>query len=590
MGSLSFAAKLPLSLKAVPELIRQKNVSSSSASGQEEAVDGSDGLLLRGRAVPRSARAKSVRPLLEVCVDALVVAAGGETSRSDERVLVFRPADMQDRDKWLLAINRPFHTTNTPSHTIDAISNSLHTTVSPVHAVNDTSLTPSANERGGPCEEQAGRPDAATVEVTCTAEQPTAPAVVQNHWVAAEMATAEHCVPSTVQEHQAAATIQARARKGAFPGAQIPTPQEPQCFACKEADEVCYHFAPQRQHTPRLGLAALNTVTIIWGSQHAIIKDLVELTSLPSLLNALRFSIAACVLSLVWLLCRPRGSGVRWLALTLAGGELGLCQTLGFTLQLYSLNWTTASRSAFLLYLNAPLVPILSWLMGERFIGLRTFGSASLAVAGTLLLTYDGGPPNFGDLLSFSAAVSSALFIVRLSHHSTQHEATGLSVVSLSTTAGLSCLLLAACVLFSPAKGLDRLLSDLVMLGFAAPTWPSVWHGLSLLYLSLVPTALAGWLQAWGQARVKPHEAVIIYTMDPVYGAFFAWLLLGEVLHLQGYAGIALVLSANVLRQLPWEAWQGTRSLLTPLPAEEILERGASVDDKATPLLRTSSM
>jgi hypothetical protein len=243
MGSLSFAAKLPLSLKAVPELIRQKNVSSSSASGQEEAVDGSDGLLLRGRAVPRSARAKSVRPLLEVCVDALVVAAGGETSRSDERVLVFRPADMQDRDKWLLAINRPFHTTNTPSHTIDSISNSLHTTVSPVHAVNDTSLTPSANERGGPCEEQAGRPDAATVEVTCTAEQPTAPAVVQNHWVAAEMATAEHCVPSTVQEHQAAATIQARARKGAFPGAQIPTPQEPQCFACKEADEVCYHFA-----------------------------------------------------------------------------------------------------------------------------------------------------------------------------------------------------------------------------------------------------------------------------------------------------------------------------------------------------------
>lgn len=97
------------------------------------------------------------------------------------------------------------------------------------------------------------------------------------------------------------------------------------------------------------------------------------------------------------------------------------------------------------------------------------------------------------------------------------------------------------------------------------------------------------WLQAWGQARVKPHEAVVIYTLDPVYGAAFAWLLLGETLHLQGLIGIVLVLCANIMRQVRWEAWQVTRDLVTPFPGEEVMKqwgapRGGS-SSKAVPLL-----
>ena len=118
-------------------------------------------------------------------------------------------------------------------------------------------------------------------------------------------------------------------------------------------------------------------------------------------------------------------------------------------------------------------------------------------------------------------------------------------------------------------------------------------------------TATANLLQAYGQQRVGAAEAAVIYTMDPVYGALFAWLLLGERLHTQGpciharacahthartharthahtsssaisstsratyllsagYVGIALVLSANVLRRLPWSVVAATRRLLTP--------------------------
>ena len=158
-------------------------------------------------------------------------------------------------------------------------------------------------------------------------------------------------------------------------------------------------------------------------------------------------------------------------------------------------------------------------------------------------------------------------------------------------------------------------------------------HGwLQLLYLSVAVTATANLLQAYGQQRVGAAEAAIIYTMDPVYGALFAWLLLGERLHTQGpyictrthtqthtdtrtqtqththiklghlfdqphhlllpragYVGIVLVLSANVLRRLPWSVVAATRRLLTPHQPTRRGVPGLSVattsDTRCEPLL-----
>lgn len=255
-----------------------------------------------------------------------------------------------------------------------------------------------------------------------------------------------------------------------------------------------------------LGLAVLNLVTVIWGSQHALIKDLVTRLKVPSVLNALRFSIAAACFGLLQI---RRCHVHAWpLTMVRAGAELALWQTLGFTLQLFGLNWTTASRSAFLLYLNAPLVPIFAWLMGERLIGLRTYGAASLAVVGTLMLTYDGGPPNMGDMFSVAAAAASAMFIVRLGHFSARiNDAAGLNTVALGVTALLSAAFVATSVATSPdrAQAWTALCDDVWSLLPTAPP-QSLRPCMELIYLSLVTTALTGWLQAWGQARVKPHE------------------------------------------------------------------------------------
>eukprot|EP00908_Phaeocystis_cordata_P005281 Transcript_15758.p1 GENE.Transcript_15758~~Transcript_15758.p1 ORF type:complete len:391 (-),score=126.03 Transcript_15758:805-1977(-) len=341
------------------------------------------------------------------------------------------------------------------------------------------------------------------------------------------------------------------------------------------------------------GLIALNCVTVIWGSQHAVIKHLVtsaHAAAPPTVINFFRFSLAAVTTGIISA-CRrgrTRFTDAPHTNVLRASAELALWQVLGFTLQLVGLQWTSASRSAFLLYLNAVLVPFFACVLGERRVGLRTWVAAFAAVSGTLLLTYDGGPPNVGDVWSLCAAAASALYIVRLSALSAGVESTRLSAVTLALTTAACMALPVAQAALSPAGfvGLAEQAAALLRHG-----WPA------LLYLSTVVTATrraispdlarsrpaspaspsepphrvpasSNLLQTFGQQRVGASEAAIIYTMDPVYGALFAWLLLGEQLHAQGYAGIGLVLCANLLRRLPWGVVAATRRLLTPFPSQ----------------------
>ena len=144
-------------------------------------------------------------------------------------------------------------------------------------------------------------------------------------------------------------------------------------------------------------LLALNAVTVIWGSQHAIVKTLVWASSASNapitLINSLRFTLAAVTTATLSACraCRARAMGrtratrfaeAPHTGLLRAAAELALWLVAGFTLQLVGLQWTSASRSAFLLYLNAVLVPFIACLMGDRNIGLRTWVTAFAAVSG----------------------------------------------------------------------------------------------------------------------------------------------------------------------------------------------------------------
>ena len=283
-------------------------------------------------------------------------------------------------------------------------------------------------------------------------------------------------------------------------------------------------------------VGALNAATLIWGSQHALIKDVVADAS-PSSVNAARFCIAA-VASLPFLPSLQNTSTWK------AGFELGRWSFLGFALQAIGLQYTDATSSAFLLYLNVKLVPILALLLYGRQSPLRTWISAVLAFGGTALLSYDGAPPNIGDAWCIAAALASACFILRLEEAAKcGAPAKELNAATITSTALLTTLW-ALCELFVvPGGGGAERASELVSIlsERAAP----------LFYLALVTTATAQWLQTIGQSRVNAQDAAVIYALDPVYAAGFSWLLLGEQLGPQGYAGVAVVLGAVFLSRAP---------------------------------------
>mmetsp|Transcript_5709 Transcript_5709/g.9614 ORF Transcript_5709/g.9614 Transcript_5709/m.9614 type:complete len:522 (+) Transcript_5709:45-1610(+) len=241
------------------------------------------------------------------------------------------------------------------------------------------------------------------------------------------------------------------------------------------------------------------------------------------------------------------------------GIELGIYMFLGYGFQAIGLQTTTASRSGFLLYLNVKLVPFFSFFLFGKTIQTSTWISALVAFAGTALLAFDnasngeGGLVDasfaVGDLWSIAAAAASALFILRMETASKAvPKSAELNAANLWTVAFLS-LVWTAWISFNNlhtdasllTQTLPETLVQTIQLTFQQTVNTITSNPLQLIYLSAVTTALANYLQSIAQKEVSAERATIFYALDPVYGAAFANLLLGETLGLYGWFGASLI-------------------------------------------------
>ncbi|MER3481445.1 MAG: EamA family transporter [Meiothermus sp.] len=274
------------------------------------------------------------------------------------------------------------------------------------------------------------------------------------------------------------------------------------------------------------GLLYLNLVTLLWGTTFVVVKGTVEVLS-PSLVILGRFLVASlCFLPFTRALLKEDEPTRR--VLWRAGLELGFWLMAGYATQAVGLQYTSASRSAFITALNVILVPMILGLFGRR-IGLPVWLAAVLAVAGVGLLSYDGSPPNVGDLWTVGTALTYAAYVIRLEAYARRLPALGLTTAQVYGTA-------------------------LFALGWVLWEQPKVEWGsfpwLAILYLGVLATALTTLLQTLGQGKVSAPEAAIIYALEPVWASVFAFLLLGERLGGQGLVGAGLVVSAILIDSL----------------------------------------
>lgn len=308
-------------------------------------------------------------------------------------------------------------------------------------------------------------------------------------------------------------------------------------------------LAPVERWNP---YATLTAVTALWGSQHSVIKLAETAGASSDVATAARFCVAAACLS-PWL---PKDSST-WRA----GIELGTYSFCGFAAQAVGLETTTATKSAFLLYLNVKLVPVVGLLAG-RTPDPKVWFWAGIALAGTTALAADEGFDRLvvGDAWCVAAAAASAVFIFRLEDlsKSVDGSAAQLTSATASTTAALA--------LSWTALGDNSLiLEDFggVELFSTTTTTAAAATLASALYLGAVPSALCGYLQTVAQKQVSAYRAAVIYALDPLWAAAFAHVILHEdVGGPTGQIGAFLVAFAALAQPL--------QDLVTPLsPSSE---------------------
>lgn len=125
------------------------------------------------------------------------------------------------------------------------------------------------------------------------------------------------------------------------------------------------------------------------------------------------------------------------------------------------------------------------------------------------------------------------MFILRLDDFSKLYDAAQLNSTSFICVALLSGMWVIGDMLNSHSNPDDILAS--VLTPFVQNPWP-------IIYLGVITTGLCNYIQTIGQKNIPAEKAAIIYSLDPLYGAFFSWLWLNEQLGWQGFLGGGVIL------------------------------------------------
>jgi drug/metabolite transporter (DMT)-like permease len=285
-------------------------------------------------------------------------------------------------------------------------------------------------------------------------------------------------------------------------------------------------------HSWQADLALLG-VTLIWGATFVMVKNAVAHFPVFAFLT-LRFSFALLSLApFLWVrrLKRPRDTAGPDRAGLRAGSLVGLALLAGYGLQTAGLRHTTAAKAGFITGLSVVFVPALGAILWRRRPSRGAQVGAFLATVGLALLTLGPGLSiAWGDIIVLGCAVGFALHILAVGAFAPQVEPGQLTAIQIGTVALLSALISAA----------------------TERPWPSlrpqvVW---AALFTGVLATSLAFGVQSVAQRFTSATHTALIFAMEPVFAALFAYLLAQEQLASRHWAGCALILSGMLVAEL----------------------------------------
>lgn len=266
----------------------------------------------------------------------------------------------------------------------------------------------------------------------------------------------------------------------------------------------------------------------IWGSTFFIVKESLDSID-PVVMVGYRFSIAAFVLA-VFLLFKKKSL----FAYYKEGFVLGFLLWSLYIPQTIGLAYTSASNSGFITGLFIVFVPLFTFLFKKELPSLLKNIAILLSLIGLWFLTGGLKEANFGDLITLITAIAYAAHLF---------------TADLFVKKEIDPIILSFQQFFWVG-----ILSFITALVFDLPleilTTKVIWV---VLFLAFLPTLMAFVIQLFAQKFTSPIKVSLIFALEPVFAAIFAWTLGGETFIPQNAFGGLLIFLGMILSEIPSE-------------------------------------
>lgn len=279
-----------------------------------------------------------------------------------------------------------------------------------------------------------------------------------------------------------------------------------------------------------VGKIGLTLVAIIWGSGFVASALALESYSAYQIL-ALRFTIAFLVLIIINFK-RLKNLSLKTIR---RGSLLGVFLFLAFAFQTVGLQYTTPSKNAFLTAVNVVIVPFLAFLILKKKVPLKSIIGSFVTLGGIALLSLNSsiGSFNLGDTLTLICAVFFALQIFVTDLFIEKEEAWSLMLLQMGSSALLSWI-------------------TLFVMGDSIPV-VEIKTIMPILYLGLISTLLAYFLQTVSQKYTTSSQAAIILSTEAFFGMLSSVIILGERVSVSMLLGAILIFIGILIVELEFK-------------------------------------
>ena len=211
---------------------------------------------------------------------------------------------------------------------------------------------------------------------------------------------------------------------------------------------------------------------------------------------------------------------------------IGLFLFLGTYLQQTALLYTDVANAAFFTIFYVPMVPIILFIFYSKLPHWSIWPSVLFCIIGVYLLSdFSNATVRLGDSLVVLCAIFWSLHIIFI----------GYFIKNFNLP-----------LFFGALQALVvSIFSTIFALFFETITFANILNeSISIIYAGMLSGGIAFTLQIYAQKNISAAPAAIIFSLEGVFAAFAAWIILDQILELNNIIGCLLILCGVAFSQL----------------------------------------